>query len=54
MRKDYEKADLDGRSCLLDEAQTRTGYNRKYLIRILNQPGKPDRREQRRKRLCRK
>lgn len=41
VRKEYCKADVAGRSRLLDEAQKRTSYNRKYLIRVLNQPEKP-------------
>jgi hypothetical protein len=34
--KEYCRADEKGRGRLLDEAQKRTGLNRKYLIRILN------------------
>ena len=34
--KEYAPADEEGRSRLLDEAERRTGLNRKYLIRILN------------------
>ena len=36
--KEYEKADEKTRGRLLDEAEKRTGLNRKYLIRILNHP----------------
>ena len=39
VRKEYGRADERDRSRLLDEAEKRTGYNRKYLIRMLN--GKP-------------
>jgi hypothetical protein len=50
VRKDYERADESGRRRLLDEAQTRTGYNRKYLIRVLNHmPGPRLMRRRRRK-----
>ena len=38
IRKEYERADEGGRRRLLDEAQKRTKYNRKYLIRALNRP----------------
>src|SRR5947209_8413829 len=38
IRKEYERADGSGRGRLLDEAQKRTGLNRRYLIRILNRP----------------
>ncbi len=50
VRKEYERADMPGRSRLLDEAEKRTGYNRKYLIRWLNAvPGaQPVRRRRRR------
>jgi hypothetical protein len=41
VRKDYERADESGRTRLLDEAQKRTGYNRKYLIRMLNRAVRP-------------
>ena len=41
IRKEYEEADVDGRGGLLDEAQKRTGLNRKYLIRMLNAPLQP-------------
>lgn len=41
VRKDYERADEKGRSRLLDEAEKRTGYNRKYLIRALNRTPRP-------------
>ena len=36
--KEYSRADEKGRGRLLDEAGKRTGLNRKYLIRVLNQP----------------
>lgn len=36
--KAYGRADDRGRSRLLDEAEERTGLNRKYLIRVLNHP----------------
>jgi hypothetical protein len=50
VRKEYQRANEQGRTRLLDEAQKRTGYNRKYLIRVLNrEPGprliKPRRRK---------
>jgi hypothetical protein len=35
---EYRRAKADQRSRLLDEAQKRTGLNRKYLIQILNHP----------------
>ncbi len=38
IRKEYERADEGGRRRLLDEAQKRTKYNRKYLMRALNRP----------------
>jgi hypothetical protein len=38
---EYNRADENGRGRLLDEAEKRTGLNRKYLIRILNDPVKP-------------
>jgi len=41
IRKEYEQADMEGRGRLLDEAQKRTGLNRKYLIRTLNGPLRP-------------
>jgi hypothetical protein len=50
IRKEYHKAEVGGRSSLLVEAQKRTGYNRKYLIRVLNEPEKPQQPERRRKR----
>jgi hypothetical protein len=50
VRKDYERAEESGRTRLLDEAQARTGYNRKYLIRVLNHmPGPRLKRGRRRK-----
>ena len=36
VRKEYVRADKQGRSQLLNEARRRTRLNRKYLIRILN------------------
>jgi hypothetical protein len=41
IQKEYERADECGRTRLLDEAQKRTNYNRKYLIRALNRPARP-------------
>ena len=40
VRKEYKQGAEAVRSRLLDEAQKRTGYNRKYLIRVLN--GEPE------------
>ena len=34
--KEYNRADAQGRSRLLNEAEKRGGLNRKYLIRVLN------------------
>jgi hypothetical protein len=48
--KEYCRADEKGRGRLLDEAEKRTGLNRKYLIRILNQPQEPRRRKRRKRR----
>jgi hypothetical protein len=42
VRKEYGRADESGRSRLLDEAEKRTGYNRKYLIRVLNREPRPE------------
>jgi hypothetical protein len=42
IRNEYERAGEAGRSRLLDEAQKRTGYNRKYLIRMLNREPRPE------------
>src|SRR6185369_8452990 len=39
--KEYNRADEKGRSRLLDEAENRTGLNRKYLIRVLHHPARP-------------
>ncbi len=50
VQKEYERADESGRSRLLDEAQKRTGYHRKYLIRLLNRTRRPPRWKQRRHR----
>jgi integrase-like protein len=36
--KEYGRADETSRGRLLDEAENRTGLNRKYLIRVLNHP----------------
>lgn len=36
VRKEYERADKQNRTQLLDEAEQRTGLRRKYLIRVLN------------------
>jgi hypothetical protein len=47
--KEYERADEKGRSRLLDEAEKRTGLNRKYLIRILNHPRKRGPRKRRKR-----
>ena len=41
VRKEYAEADEPGRSRLLDEAQKRTGMNRKYLIRLFNRRARP-------------
>ena len=41
VRKEYKGADAGRRGRLLDEAQKRTGYNRKYLIRVLNDEPRP-------------
>jgi hypothetical protein len=36
--REYQRADEKGRRRLLDEAEKRTGLNRKYLIRVLSHP----------------
>ncbi len=41
LRKDYEQAGQLERGRLLDEAQKRTGMNRKYLIRVLGRWPRP-------------
>jgi hypothetical protein len=41
VRKEYERADQRDRSKLLDEAEKRSGYHRKYLVRVLNAPLRP-------------
>jgi hypothetical protein len=41
LRKDYEQAGQIQRGRLLDEAQKRTGMNRKYLIRVLRRRPRP-------------
>jgi hypothetical protein len=43
VRKEYQRADERARSRLLDEAQKRTGYKRKYLIRVFNRERGPER-----------
>jgi hypothetical protein len=48
--KEYGRTDEKGRGRLLDEAEKRTGLNRKYLIRILNHPRRQRPRKQRRRR----
>lgn len=48
--KEYQRSDESGRSGLLDEAQKRTGLNRKYLIRRLNHPPVARQRKPRRRR----
>ena len=50
VRKEYARADEKERRRLLDEAEKRTGYNRKYLIRALNRTPRPQRWKQRRRR----
>jgi len=47
--KEYGWAGEGRRSRLLDEAEKRTGLNRKYLIRVLNHPPQPGLRERRRR-----
>lgn len=42
VRKEYGRGEERDRSRLLDEAEKRTGYNRKYLIRVLNREPKPE------------
>jgi hypothetical protein len=42
VRKEYGRAGERDRSRLLDEAEKRTGYNRKYLIRVLNREAGPE------------
>jgi hypothetical protein len=48
--KEYQRADGTNRGRLLDEAEKRTGLNRKYLIRVLNHPLRPGRPKRRRRR----
>jgi hypothetical protein len=48
--KEYHRADETGRGQLLDEAEKRTGLNRKYLIRVLNHPHRQRLRKRRRRR----
>jgi len=43
VRKEYGWADESGRRRLLDEAEKRTGYHQKYLIRALNRVARPQR-----------
>ena len=50
VRKEYARVDGPDRSRLLDEAEKRTGYNRKYLIRSLNRMPKPQPTQARRRR----
>jgi len=48
--REYQHSDERGRSGLLDEAQKRTGLNRKYLIRRLNHAPTPKLRKRRQRR----
>jgi hypothetical protein len=48
--KEYSRADDLDRGRLLDEAEKRTGLNRKYLIRVLNHPVGPGPRKRRKRR----
>ena len=48
--KEYSRTDEKGRGRLLDEAEKRTGLNRKYLIRVLNHPHRQPPRKRRRRR----
>jgi hypothetical protein len=48
--KEYSRADEGGLSRLLDEAEKRTGLNRKYLIRVLNHPQRLGPRKRRKRR----
>ena len=48
--KEYPRAGEKGRGRLLDEAEKRTGLNRKYLIRVLNHPHPQRPRKRRRRR----
>lgn len=48
--KEYRRAGEKGRGRLLDEAEKRTGLNRKYLIRVLNHPQPEQPRKRRRRR----
>jgi hypothetical protein len=50
LRKEYSRVGEASRGRLLDEAQKRTGLNRKYLIRVLNHPQRPGSRKRRRRR----
>ena len=56
VQQDYERADRDRRGKLLDEAERRTGLNRKYLIRRLGEPASQGggHRERRRRKRSRK
>jgi hypothetical protein len=47
--KEYSRAEGKGRGRLLDEAEKRTGLNRKYLIRVLNHPHRQRPRKRRRR-----
>ena len=40
--KEYGRGGERDRSRLLDEAEKRTGYNRKYLIRVLSREARPE------------
>src|SRR5581483_5959816 len=48
--KEYSRAGEGERGRLLDEAQKRTGLNRKYRIRVLNHPRQPGPRKRRKRR----
>lgn len=48
--KEYRRVGEKGRGRLLDEAEKRTGLNRKYLIRVLNHPHGQRPRKRRRRR----
>jgi hypothetical protein len=48
--EEYRRAEAGSKGRLLDEAEKRTGLNRKYLIRVLNHPRPPGARKQRRRR----
>ena len=46
---EYQRVKEKGRGALLDEAEKRTGLNRKYLIRVLNHPVEIGRRKPKRR-----